>query len=96
VYDAQPIGLFRMMDQGIPDEKVLAYATGNPRFQGTQVYTEIQPHILKEIEHFFSVYKALEGKQTEVLGWSGVAEAKAMIESCHARFVEAHKDEPRS
>jgi inorganic pyrophosphatase len=96
VYDAQPIGLFRMMDQGVPDEKVLAYATGNPRFQGTQVYTEIQPHILKEIEHFFSVYKALEGKQTEVLGWSSVAEARAMIESCHARFVEAHKNEPKS
>ncbi len=96
VYDAQPIGLFRMMDQGILDEKVLAYATGNPRFQGTWVYTEIQPHILKEIEHFFSVYKALEGKQTEVLGWSGVEEAKAMIESCHARFVAAHKNDAKS
>lgn len=96
VYDAQPIGLFRMVDQGQSDEKILAFATGNPRFHGTKDYSEVQPHLLKEIEHFFSVYKALEGKKTDVLGWGSLDEAKAIIESCHRRFVDAHKDEAPS
>ena len=93
VYDAQPIGLFRMVDQGVNDEKVLAYATGNPRFQGTKDYAEVQPHILKEIEHFFAIYKTLEGKETSVIGWGSLDEAKALITECHERFVEAHKSE---
>lgn len=93
VYDAQPIGLFRMVDQGANDEKILAYAIGNPRFQGTTDLSQVQPHILKEIEHFFSVYKALEGKETNVLGWGSLEDAKQLIDRCHARFVEAHKGE---
>ncbi|WP_263356724.1 inorganic diphosphatase [Acidicapsa ligni] len=93
VYDALPIGLFRMIDQGVPDEKILAYATGNPRFHGTKEYSEVQPHILKEMEHFFSIYKVLEGKQTSVQGWSDAAEAQRMIVTCHNRFVDAHKGE---
>lgn len=91
VYDAQPIGLFRMIDQGVDDEKILAYATGNPRFRGTSEYTEIQPHILKEIEHFFSIYKFLEGKETKVLGWSDTSTARQVIETCHERFIQAHR-----
>ena len=90
VYDAQPIGLFRMVDQGIADEKILAYATGNPRFRGTSEYTEVQSHILKEIEHFFSVYKFLEGKETKVFGWSDRATALEVIRACHKRFTQAH------
>jgi inorganic pyrophosphatase len=90
VYDVQPIGLFRMIDQGVEDEKVLAYATGNPRFQGTQEYTQIQSHVLKEIEHFFSVYKHLEDKDTEVLGWSSATVAKENIRSAHTRFLRSH------
>ena len=53
VYEAEPIGLFRMVDQGISDEKVLAIASGNPRFQGIREFTDVQPHLLKEIEQFF-------------------------------------------
>lgn len=93
VYDALPIGLFRMLDQGKDDEKVVAYATGNPRFRGLREYTEIQSHILKEIEHFFSVYKFLEGKETKVLGWSSSEEAKRTIEVAHTNFRASHQEE---
>lgn len=86
VYDARPIGLFEMLDQGIRDEKVLAYATGNPRFSRIHNYTEVQPHILLEIEHFFSIYKDLEGKRTKVLGWKDRGEAHKIIEACQRRF----------
>jgi inorganic pyrophosphatase len=85
---ARPIGLFEMLDQGVPDEKVVAYATGNPRFQDVQSYTEVQPHILREIEHFFSVYKDLEGKRTKALGWKDRDVAQEVIRSSHERFME--------
>ena len=87
MYEAIPIGLFRMLDQGVSDEKVLAFAAGDPRFAGIADFAAVQPHLLKEIEHFFSVYKALEGKQTHVQGWGSADEARAMISACHERFL---------
>jgi inorganic pyrophosphatase len=88
IYHARPIGLFEMLDQGIPDEKVLAYATGNPRFSGIANYTDIQQHVLREIEHFFAVYKDLEGKRTKVLGWKDRDAALASVESSHQRYMQ--------
>lgn len=87
IYLARPIRHFEMLDQGIRDEKILAYATGNPRFSSIQSYTDVQPHILKEVEHFFSIYKDLEGKRTKVLGWKDRSAAHSIIEASHARFA---------
>jgi len=89
IYSTRPIGLFEMLDHGTPDEKILAYGTGNPRFAGIESYTEIQPHILREVEHFFSVYKRLEGMETEALGWKGIEAARETIRSSHERFLES-------
>lgn len=86
VFKARPIGLFEMLDQGIPDEKVLAFATGNPRANDIQNYTDVMSHILREVEHFFSVYKSLEGKRTDVLGWKDRAAAYEAIRTSHERF----------
>lgn len=90
VYYARPIGMFRMVDQGINDEKILAVGTGNPRFADVESYSEIHANILKGIEHFFSIYKDFEGKRTQVLGWSGLFEAHAMVRDCNQRYVRKH------
>ncbi len=87
VYNARPIGLFEMLDQGVCDEKILSYATANPRFREIDSYTQVQKHILLEIEHFFSVYKDLEGKQTKVIGWKDRDAAFEVIRSSHDRFM---------
>jgi inorganic pyrophosphatase len=34
---------------------------------------------MKAIGHFFTVYKELEGKKTEVVGWEGAESAKKAI-----------------
>ena len=39
-------------------------------------YSEIYPHMLKEITHFFSIYKDLEGKRVEIKGWHDAAHAR--------------------
>jgi inorganic pyrophosphatase len=93
VFKARPVGLFEMLDQGVPDEKVVAFALGNPRAASIVNYTDVMPHVLREIEHFFSVYKNLEGKRTEVLGWKDRDAAYATIRTSHERFaagVPAH------
>jgi inorganic pyrophosphatase len=87
VFKARPIGLFDMLDQGVPDEKIVALALGNPRARDIENYTDVMPHILREIEHFFSVYKSLEGKRTEVLGWKDRESAYEVIRASHERFL---------
>lgn len=90
VFSARPIGLFEMLDQGVPDEKILAYATGNPRFSSVENYTQVQQHVLREIEHFFSIYKDLEGNRTKVLGWKDRDRAQEIIRSSHQRYLESN------
>lgn len=88
MFTVRPIGLFEMLDQGVPDEKILAYATGNPRFGGIESYAEVPPHVLLEVEHFFSIYKDLEGKRTKVLGWKDRDAARKIILTSHQRYME--------
>jgi inorganic pyrophosphatase len=50
------------------------------------------PHALLEVAHFFSIYKDLEGKRTEVLGWKDADSAFQLILQCHERFKQSNKD----
>ena len=69
---------------------------GNPRYKDVNNYSDVYPHVLKEITHFFSVYKDLEGKDVEVKGWKDAAfAAKAIILEARAAYEEKHKDEDR-
>jgi len=43
---------------------------------------------MKEISHFFSVYKDLEGKRTQMLGWKDATAARAAIIESAKRFRE--------
>lgn len=77
--EVRPIGVLRMMDQGRGDEKILAVAESDPVYREVRDYPQMFTHTLREIEHFFSIYKNLEGKQTEIAGWDGVEAARRII-----------------
>jgi inorganic pyrophosphatase len=47
-------------------------------------------HYLKEVEHFFHVYKDLEGKRVQILGWSGATTAMEVIRESVARYEEKY------
>ena len=79
VMEVRPIGLLDMLDQGVHDEKLLAVGKSNPRYKDVWNYSEIYPHILREITHFFSIYKDLEGKRVETKGWHDAAAARSLI-----------------
>lgn len=65
----KPIGLFKMWDEKGPDEKILCVPVADPLWNYIETLDDVPPHLLKEIEHFFTIYKDLEEKKTGVEGW---------------------------
>lgn len=84
--EVRPIGVLRMMDQGHSDEKILAVAHSDPLYREVKEYSEVFTHTLREIEHFFAIYKSLEGKKTEISGWAGAEAARKIIGEGRQRF----------
>ena len=62
-----PIGHITMIDDGAEDIKVVAVPFKEPTWNCYQDITDLPPHIIAEIKHFFGVYKQLEGKTMKVL-----------------------------
>jgi inorganic pyrophosphatase len=81
----RPVGLLEMRDEKGQDTKILAVPVRDPRFDEVRDLTNVPAHLLREIENFFDTYKHLEGKETQIVGWGGVAEAWRVIEECRAR-----------
>jgi inorganic pyrophosphatase len=86
---ARPVGLLDMTDREQPDQKVLAVAHRDPRFDQIQTIDHVFAHSLREIEEFFSIYKELEGKHVEVHGWRGPEEAQQLIGACRERYLQS-------
>lgn len=79
VVRCRPIGIFRMMDKGEEDFKILAVPENDPLHGEYHDIVDIPQHFMSEVSHFFKVYKDLEQSHVEVIGWEGVEAAKAEI-----------------
>ena len=86
--EARPVGLFKMWDEKGPDEKILCVPIGDPFWNHIRELSDVPPHLLKEIEHFFSIYKELEKKKTGVEGWKDKAAALEIIRQSRERFLK--------
>jgi inorganic pyrophosphatase len=84
----RPVGLFLMEDQGKEDMKILGVPVGDPVWREAEELADIPPHLLLELEHFFTIYKDLEGKKTAIDGWREADEAFAAIEKARRAFTE--------
>ena len=89
---ARPIGILKMIDDGKPDDKVLAVPVGEPAYHDVYTQSQIFPHQLRTISHFFETYKLLEGKQTSTHGWQDAAAARRSITESVERFKVANPD----
>lgn len=89
--DAKPVGLFKMWDEKGPDEKILCVPVSDPLWNYIEDLSGVPPHMLKEIEHFFAIYKELEKKKTGVEGWEDRNEAVSVIVESQRRFREEQK-----
>lgn len=83
---SRPIGVFQMWDEKGPDAKILCVPISDPQWNWAKQLEDVPAHLLREITHFFQVYKDLEDKKTRVGGWEGRTEALRFIEEAKARF----------
>jgi inorganic pyrophosphatase len=88
--DARPIGVLKMLDVGEPDDKILAVPVNDPAHREYFDIADLPQHNLREIEHFFAIYKDLEGKRMQVLGWEKSEVAMQVIQDSIRRYEEAY------
>lgn len=86
VMEVKPIGVFHMADEKGPDEKIICVPVSDPIWNSLNDLSDMNPHQIKEIEHFFQVYKDLEKKKVDVGGWGNVEEAKQIWFRCKERY----------
>ncbi|MGD9327672.1 MAG: inorganic diphosphatase [Cyclobacteriaceae bacterium] len=84
--EVKPLGLFRMYDEKGPDDKLLCVPVSDPIWNKLTSIEEVNPHIIKEIEHFFSVYKDLEEKKVGIEGWEDKESAITSILESRKRY----------
>lgn len=96
IVEARPVALFRMRDKGLPDDKVLAVSHRDPSFDEVRKKDDLPGHLLLEIEHFFRVYKDLEGGRVETSGWGDVDEAHERIRYAIGLYGERLAQRPKS
>lgn len=88
VIETRVVGVLLMSDDKGKDEKLLGVPVEDPRFNHVQSLDDVPPHVLKEIAHFFSVYKDLENKKVTVEGWEGIETATRLLEEAKARAAK--------
>lgn len=91
--EVRPIGVLDMIDGGEGDAKVLAVPTADPRFKNTKNISDLEPHLLDEITHFFKVYKDLQGKKVEVGAWKDAQAALEVVNESFRLYEEKYSHE---
>jgi inorganic pyrophosphatase len=86
VIESRVIGALIMSDDKGQDEKLLGVPVNDPRWNHVNTLEDVSPHILKEIAHFFQVYKDLENKKTVIEGWKDAEFARKLYEDCVRRY----------
>ena len=89
VMEVRPIGVFYMTDEKGPDEKIICVPVSDPIWSNKEDIADLNPHRLKEIEHFFQVYKDLEKKKVDTGGWGDAAAACKIYKECVKRYEDS-------
>jgi inorganic pyrophosphatase len=76
---ARPVGVLKMGDDKGRDDKILGVSVHDPRFETVTNLEGVYEHRLREILHFFAVYKDLENKEVRIDGWESAEAAQELI-----------------
>jgi inorganic pyrophosphatase len=87
VVEVRPVGVLNMVDQEQKDQKIIAVLNRDPRYEQVHSLNQIYPHLRREIEHFFNIYKELEGRETSTLGWGDPAETRKVIGESRTAYL---------
>ncbi len=91
--EVRPVGVLNMIDQDETDQKILAVPNRSPRYDQVHTLGQIFAHVHREIEHFFTIYKELEGRTTATLGWGDPKEARKVIVESRQAFLSKERPE---
>ena len=86
--EARPVAVIHMIDGGEGDDKVIAVPKNDPRWEGVKDLEDINPHTIKEIQHFLETYKTIEGKSVVINGIEGCEAAHAAVIKSLALYQE--------
>lgn len=84
--ECYPIGVITMNDNGFVDEKIIAVPVTDPTYNSFKEVCDLPTHMFDEMQHFFKVYKQLEGLDTTVDSVAGKVEAIRIINECIDRY----------
>ena len=87
--EVRPVGILNMVDNDEADQKIVAVPNRNPRYDEVHTMDQIFPHVRREIEHFFTIYKELEAKKTEMRGWGRPMEAREVVVKSRKAYLES-------
>lgn len=88
--DVRPVGVFRLVDRGENDEKIITVPVNDPYSAAIGDLGDVPPHLLREVEHFFSTYKDLEGRgEVASHGFADRAAAFRIITEAVSRYAAA-------
>jgi inorganic pyrophosphatase len=86
--EARPVAVIHMIDGGEGDDKMIAVPKNDPRFDGVKDLADINPHTIKEIQHFLETYKTIEGKSVVINGVEGRDAAHVALRKSIALYQE--------
>ena len=84
--EVRPIGVLKLLDKGEPDDKILGVPVSDPYHEEYYDIADLPGHFLKEVAHFFQIYKDLEGKRVQIIGWEQSESAMQVITESIARY----------
>lgn len=91
---ARPIGVMKMIDGGVADDKIIAIHEDDPQYNCYHHIDDLPPHTLKTLQRFFEDYKILENKEVKIESFLGPKEAMAILKKA-LELYQKNKDELR-
>ncbi len=91
--EVRPVGVFKMYDEKGPDNKIICVPISDPMWNHIYRLDQINGHLLKEIEHFFKIYKELEHKKVGVDGFDDEYAAVASVLRAKKRYRDLSKND---
>jgi inorganic pyrophosphatase len=84
----RPIAVMHMTDTGDSDDKIIAVPVDDPRWENVKDLSDINPHTIKEIQHFFETYKSIDNKVVTIDGVEGKEKALEAVERSVKLYVD--------
>ncbi len=86
--EANVIGNMQMIDNGVPDDKIIAVAASDPTVNYIKTMNELPTPLLAILKNYFEQYKVLENKKVEIDEFQDKEAAIKVIEEAIGFYKE--------